>query len=83
MEALLLCLVLAITDGDTLKVRCGDAGSYEQRTIRLAEVDAPEKGQPYARRSTASLATACFGAWARGPPSPPRKRTGTAGLLLA
>ena len=64
MIELALCLVVAIGDGDTLKVRCGQDGSYQQTTIRLAEIDAPEKGQPYARRATASLAAVCFGAWA-------------------
>lgn len=64
MIELAFCLVVGITDGDTLKVRCSNEGGYEQRTIRLAEVDAPEKGQPYGRRSTASLAATCFGAWA-------------------
>lgn len=60
-----LCLVVAISDGDTLKARCGEMGAYEQVTVRLAEVDAPEKGQPYATRSRASLAALCFGAWAQ------------------
>jgi len=61
---LAFCLVVAISDGDTLNVRCGEAGFFQQQTVRLAEIDAPEKGQPFARRSTASLAALCFGAWA-------------------
>lgn len=60
--ASLVCLVLAITDGDTLRLRCGEPGAFQQVTVRLAEVDAPERGQPYARRSTASLAALCWGA---------------------
>jgi endonuclease YncB( thermonuclease family) len=57
-----LCLVVAISDGDTLKVRCGESGTFQQLTVRLAEIDAPEKVQPFGRRSTASLAALCFGA---------------------
>lgn len=55
----LLCLVIAINDGDTLKARCGKPDSYEQITIRLAEIDAPEKSQPYGQRSRLHLAELC------------------------
>lgn len=58
--AALLCLVVAITDGDTLKARCGDPGAYEQVTIRLAEIDAPERRQPYGEASRQALADLCF-----------------------
>jgi len=58
--AALLCLVVAITDGDTLKARCGSVGAYEQVTIRLAEIDAPEMHQPFGDRSKQSLASLCF-----------------------
>lgn len=54
------CLVVGITDGDTLKARCGVAGSYEQRIFRLAAIDAPEKGQAFGQRSRQSLAGLCF-----------------------
>jgi endonuclease YncB( thermonuclease family) len=40
IEAALLCLVVGISDGDTLKVRCPD---QPQMVIRLAEIDAPER----------------------------------------
>lgn len=56
----LLCLVVAITDGDTIKARCGQPGAYEQVTIRLAEIDAPEKKQPYGQRSKEALSALCF-----------------------
>lgn len=56
----LLCLVIAVTDGDSLKARCGEPGEYEQVTIRLAEVDAPESGQAYGQRSKQSLAGLCY-----------------------
>ena len=64
LSAAAICLVIAISDGDTLRLRCGEPGAFQQVTVRLAEVDAPERGQPYARRSTASLAALCWGSWA-------------------
>lgn len=50
--------VVAILDGDTLAVR--DAANQEHR-VRLAEIDAPEKRQPYGQRSKQSLSGICFG----------------------
>jgi len=61
MIAAALCLVIAVSDGDTLRARCGEPGRYEQVTIRLAEIDAPERGQPYAQQSKQALRAACFG----------------------
>lgn len=60
MIAAALCLVVAITDGDTITARCGEPGHYEQVTIRLAEVDAPEKGQAFGNRSKEALSALCF-----------------------
>jgi endonuclease YncB( thermonuclease family) len=57
MEALVFCLVVAITDGDTIKVRCGDES---QATVRLAEIDAPEKRQAWGERSRQHLAQLCY-----------------------
>ena len=57
IEAALLCLVVAISDGDTLKVRCPD---QPQLVVRLAEIDAPEKAQPFGRKSKQWLSTLCF-----------------------
>lgn len=57
MSAVLLaCLVVGVTDGDTLKVRCGSA---PQEVVRLAEIDAPEKAQPWGERSRQHLAALC------------------------
>jgi endonuclease YncB( thermonuclease family) len=61
ISALVLCLVVAISDGDTLKARCGEPGSYEQVTVRLAEIDAPEKSQAFGQRSKEALSALCFG----------------------
>lgn len=57
----LLCLVIAVADGDTLSVRCGEQGRYEQVSVRLVEIDAPEKGQAFGQRSKEALSSLCFG----------------------
>ena len=53
--ALLLCLVVAITDGDTIKVRCPE---QPQAVVRLAEIDAPESKQPFGQRSKQEIGRA-------------------------
>lgn len=58
--SVLLCLVVAITDGDTLKARCGEEGSYQQIKVRLAEIDALEKVQPFGQSSKQQLANLCL-----------------------
>jgi endonuclease YncB( thermonuclease family) len=58
--AALLCLVVGISDGDTLTARCGTPGAYEQLKVRLAEIDAPEKRQPFGQRSREHLSDLCF-----------------------
>lgn len=60
MLATTLCLVVGISDGDTLTARCGQPGAYEQVKVRLAEIDAPEKKQPFGERSRQHLANLCF-----------------------
>lgn len=65
MLATLFCLVVGVSDGDTLTARCGEQGQFQQVKIRLSEIDAPEKGQPFGQRSRASLAAVCFGAVAQ------------------
>lgn len=49
--------VVSVHDGDTLTV------VIERREVRvrLADIDAPEIGQPYGSRSRQSLAELCFG----------------------
>ena len=64
MIGAMLCLVVAITDGDTIKARCGEVGHYAQVTVRLAEIDAPEKRQAFGARSKEALSDLCFNRWA-------------------
>lgn len=52
------CKVIGVTDGDTLIVLCAD---NEQVKVRLAEIDAPEKKQPFGARSKQALSDLCFG----------------------
>ena len=65
MIAALLCFVIGITDGDTIKARCGAPGAYQQVTVRLAAIDAPERRQPFGEVSRQHLAALCFNQPAR------------------
>lgn len=50
--------VVRVSDGDTLSVLTGDK---ERVRIRLAEIDAPESGQAFGRKSKDSLLALCAG----------------------
>lgn len=50
--------VVRVTDGDTLTIL---ANGHDQIKVRLAEIDAPEKAQPFGQRSKQSLSDLCFG----------------------
>lgn len=54
------CLIVGISDGDTLKDRSGAPGSYQQVTVRVAEIDAPEKRQHIEQSSKEHLSRGCF-----------------------
>jgi endonuclease YncB( thermonuclease family) len=54
------CLVVGVSDGDTLTARCGRSGAYEQVKVRIAAIDAPEKAQPYGQRSRQALSRLCY-----------------------
>lgn len=58
LAAIFLATVISISDGDTLTVLTHDK---QQIKIRLAEIDAPEKRQPFGTRSKQSLSDLCFG----------------------
>lgn len=57
---ILICLVVAVTDGDTIKARCGNPGAYEQVTVRISAIDAPESRQAFGQRSKQHLSDLCF-----------------------
>lgn len=50
--------VVAVADGDTLTIL---DDNKQQHRIRLADIDAPEGGQPFGNRSKAMLADLCHG----------------------
>ena len=54
------CLVVGVSDGDTIKVRCGAEPDYRQINIRISGIDAPEKKQAFGQRSKESLSDLCF-----------------------
>lgn len=56
----LLCVVVAITDGDTLTARCEVQDEQQTITARLGQIDAPEKRQPWGDQSRQHLAALCF-----------------------
>ena len=58
--ASLICLVVAISDGDTLTARCGAPGAYHQVKVRIAAIDAPESRQAFGQKSRQNLAHLCF-----------------------
>lgn len=51
------CVVRAVHDGDTLTAACPEG----RLRVRLREIDAPERTQPYARISANSLKAMCLG----------------------
>ncbi len=56
----LLCLVVAISDGDTLTARCDTPGAYQPMKVRIAAIDAPERKQAFGPRAQQQLAQLCF-----------------------
>jgi len=54
--------VVKIADGDTFTLRADDGVLIK---VRLAEIDAPEQGQPYGRRSRQALAELVSGEYVR------------------
>lgn len=58
---LLLCLglVVGVTDGDTLKIRCEQPDLGEIK-VRFDEIDAPEKKQPFGKRAKKVLSDLAY-----------------------
>jgi endonuclease YncB( thermonuclease family) len=59
--ALLTCVVIGISDGDTLTARCAAGNTAVSTKIRLSAIDAPEKRQPFGAAARKSLATLTYG----------------------
>lgn len=57
IAAAFLASVIGISDGDTMTV----LHEREPVKIRIAEIDAPEKKQPFGTRSKQALSDMCFG----------------------
>ena len=64
-ESSRVCIVVGVTDGDTLTARCGEPGAYEQVKVRLAGIDAPERKQAYGQKAREALSDLAFDRWAR------------------
>jgi endonuclease YncB( thermonuclease family) len=52
--------VVAVTDGDTIKVLDADK---VQHVVRLSGIDAPEKKMPFGQRSKQNLSDLVYGRW--------------------
>ncbi len=57
----LLCLVVAIADGDTLTARCESEFGQQTVIVRLSQIDAPEMRQPWGEHSRKNLVRLCLG----------------------
>ncbi|GAB2725762.1 thermonuclease family protein [Melaminivora jejuensis] len=55
--AALLCLVIAVSDGDTLTVRCA---ARRPERVRIVAIDAPELRQAFGRQARENLKRLCF-----------------------
>lgn len=66
MLPLLVCMVLSVSDGDSMRVACVDQPAHI--SVRIAEIDAPEmahpdyhiKYQPYGRMASRHLRILCL-----------------------
>lgn len=50
-----VCLAVGVSDGDTIKARCGEPGAYEELKVRIGAIDAPEKRQPFGQRAKEAM----------------------------
>lgn len=52
LSTAVLCLVVGISDGDTIKVLCG---IDDEEKVRLLQIDAPEKKQAFGTQAKQTL----------------------------
>lgn len=52
--------MVAVADGDTITARCDVQGDQQTIVVRLSQIDAPEKRQPWGDRSRQHLTALCF-----------------------
>lgn len=60
LAATLMCLVVGITDGDTLRARCDVPSGYKEYRVRIHAIDAPESRQDFGTVSRKSLSDLCY-----------------------
>lgn len=58
LRGAVLCLVVGIRDGDTVKVRCG---ADEEEKVRLVQIDAPEKKRAFGAKAKEALSDLAYG----------------------
>lgn len=57
LAAVMLCLVVVVSDGDSLVARCG---AEPPQRVRIAAIDAPELRQAWGQRARKNLAKWCL-----------------------
>ena len=72
--------VVKVADGDTITI----LSDHEQVRVRLANIDTPERKQPWGRKAKQALAYIVAGGWAEFDPpqslSKPARRAGPPGM---
>lgn len=58
--SLILCLVIAVADGDTLTAHCDPSGASAPLKIRIAAIDAPERKQAHGLQARQNLVQLCL-----------------------
>lgn len=56
----MLCLVIAVADGDTLTADCDTSGASAPLKVRIAAIDSPERKQAYGLQAHQNLVALCL-----------------------
>lgn len=56
----MLCLVVAVSDGDTLTARCNTPSATGSVKVRIAAIDAPERKQAFGPQAHQNLMQLCL-----------------------